>query len=129
MELPVYTTLLRVERRLYQIGQVELPRPVSLLEAGVFAATFGALMILARMLGLGISPAWAWCYPVVPWLVAWASSRPLADQKRVHVWALSQLRYLLAEPKTLARLRPVREARQAQLRIRIWQPLRETVRE
>ncbi len=122
MELPVYTTLLRVERRLYQIGQIELPQPVSLLEAAVFASAFGALLVLTRLLGLGVSPASAWCYLVLPWLVAWASSRPLADQKRVHVWAWSQLRYMLAEPKLVARLRPVHESRQSRLRVRVWQP-------
>ena len=122
MDLPVYTSLLRMERRLYQVGGLELPRPVSLLEAGVFSATFLALLIAARLLHLGLSAAWAWVYLVVPWVAAWRVSLPLADRKRAHLWALSQLRYLFAEPRLLARLRPVREPEELRLRVRVWQP-------
>src|SRR6266542_1330422 len=122
MELPVYTSLLRVERRLYQVGQLELPRPVSLQEAGVFLAAFGALLLGSRLLGLGFSAAWAWCYLVLPWLAAWAASQPLADRKRLHLWALSQLRHLLAEPRLLARLSPIREPASSRISAQVWQP-------
>ena len=122
MELPVYTSLLRVERRLYQVGQLELPRPVSLQEAGVFLAAFGALLLGSRLLGLGFSAAWAWCYLVLPWLGAWATSQPLADRKRLHAWAFSQLRHLLAEPRLLARLSPIREPASSRISAQVWQP-------
>jgi hypothetical protein len=122
MDLPVYTTLLRMERRLYQVGGLELPRPVSLLEAGVFVATFLGLVVVSRLLHLGVSASWAWVYLVLPWVAAWRASLPLADGKRAHLWALSQLRHLLAEPRLLARLRPVREPRELRLGVRVWQP-------
>jgi TcpE family len=122
VDLPVYTSLLRMERRLYQVGGLELPRPVSLLEAGVFSAALLALVIAARLLHLGLSAAWSWVYLVLPWVAAWRVSLPLADRKRAHLWALSQLRYLFAEPRMLARLRPVREPTELRLRVRVWQP-------
>jgi TcpE family len=122
MDLPVYTSLLRMERRLYQVGGLELPRPVSLLEAGVFSAALLTLVIAARLLHLGLSAAWAWVYLVVPWVAAWRVSLPLADRKRAHLWALSQLRYLFAEPRLLARLRPVQEPAELWLHVRVWQP-------
>jgi conjugation transfer TcpE-like protein len=122
MELPVYTSLLRVERRLYEIGQFELPRPVTLPEAGVFSGSFLALVLGAHLLGIGFSAAWAWVYLVLPWLATRLAAQPLADRKRVDLWARSQLRHLLAEPRLLARLHPVREPRQLRLRVRVWQP-------
>jgi conjugation transfer TcpE-like protein len=122
MELPVYTSLLRVERRLYEIGQFELPRPVTLTEAGVFAGSFLALVLGAHLLGIGVSAAWAWVYLVLPWLATRVAAQPLADRKRVDLWARSQLRHLLAEPRLLARLQQVREPRRMRLHVRVWQP-------
>jgi hypothetical protein len=122
MELPVYTSLLRVERRLYEIGQFELPRPVTLTEAGVFASTFLVLVLGTHLLGMGVSATWAWVYLVLPWLAARAAAQPLADRKRVDLWARSQVRHLVAEPQLLARLQSVHEPRQLRLRVRVWQP-------
>jgi hypothetical protein len=124
MELPVHTGLMRLERRLYQVGDVELPRPVTLVEALVFVACIVPIVALGRALGLGPNPYWAWIYVVVPGLAAWASTSQVADGKRPQEWALSQLRYLLAEPRLLARLRPVREPAESRLRVRVWQPAR-----
>ena len=122
MDLPVYTSLLHLERRLYHIGRLELPRPVTLTEAAVFVLAFGLLAAPTRLLHIAIGPAWLWLYLVVPWLASWASTQPLADSKRLHTWALSQLRYFLAEPRVLARLRPVSEPRQLRAEVWVWRP-------
>ncbi|HKA51222.1 MAG TPA: TcpE family conjugal transfer membrane protein [Candidatus Dormibacteraeota bacterium] len=122
MDLPVYTSLLRVERRLYHIGRLELPRPVTLTEAAVFVLAFGLLVAPTRLLHIAIGPTWLWLYLVVPWLASWASTQPLADSKRLHTWALSQLRYLLTEPRVLARLRPVGEPRHLWAEVLVWRP-------
>jgi hypothetical protein len=124
MELPVHTGLMRLERRLYQVGDVELPRPVTLAEALIFVVCFVPLVALGRALGLGLNPYWAWIYVVLPGLAAWAGTSHVADRKRPQEWALSQLRYLLFEPRLLARLRPVREPSEAHLRVHVWQPAR-----
>ena len=124
IELPVHTGLMRLERRLYQIGDVELPRPVTLAEAGIFAGVLLALAALSRLLGLGLNPSWAWTYLLLPWLATRAATVLVADRKRLHEWALSQLRYLLAEPRLLAGLRPVRRQADVRLRVRVWQPAR-----
>lgn len=122
MDLPVYTSLLRVERRLYHIGRLELPRPVTLTEAAVFVLAFSMLVAPTRLLHIAIGPGWLWLYLVVPWLASWASTQPLADNKRLHTWALSQLRYLLTEPRVLARLRPVSEPRRLRAEVWVWRP-------
>lgn len=122
MDLPVYTSLLHLERRLYHIGRLELPRPVTLTEAAVFVLAFGLLVAPTRLLHIAVSPAWLWLYLVVPWLASWAATQPLADSKRLHAWALSQLRYFFAEPRILARLRPVSEPRQLRAEVWVWRP-------
>jgi hypothetical protein len=124
IELPVHTGLMRLERRLYQIGDVELPRPVTLAEAGIFIGVLLALAALSRLLGLGLNPTWAWTYLVLPWLATRAATALVADRKRLHEWALSQLRYVLAEPRLLVGLRPVEERAEVRLRVRVWQPTR-----
>src|SRR5215471_3014068 len=103
MELPVHTGLMRLERRLYQVGDVELPRPVTLLEAGVFVGAFAFLLAVSRAFGLGLNPSWAWTYLALPWLATRACTGLVADRKRLHQWTLSQLRYVLLEPRLLAR--------------------------
>jgi len=122
VDLPVYTSLLRVERRLYHIGRLELPRPVTLTEAAVFVLAFSLLVAPTRLLHIAVGPSWLWLYLVVPWLASWASTQPLADSKRLHTWALSQLRYLLTEPRVLARLRPVSEPRRLRAEVWVWRP-------
>lgn len=124
MDLPVYTGLLRIERRLYQIGDVELPAPVTLVEAAAFLIAFVAMAVVSRVLGLGLQPRWAWTYVVVPWLAMRASTAAIADRKRLHLWLLAQARYLLAEPRTLVRLRPAREPASMRLRVQVWRPRR-----
>ena len=122
MDLPVYTSLLRVERRLYHIGRIELPRPVTLTEAAVFVVAFGALVAPTRLLHVPVGPTWLWLYLVAPWLASWACTQPLADSKRLHQWVQSQLRYFLAEPRVLARLRPVAEPGRLHTEVWAWQP-------
>src|SRR5215469_16676039 len=122
MELPVYTSLFRLERRIHVIGEVQLPQPVTLMEAAAFVTTLGALMVLSRVLHRDLPPSFWWLYVVLPWLGARAATQPLADRKRVDLWLLSQLRYALAEPRLLARLRPLREPAEARISAEVWQP-------
>lgn len=124
MELPVHTGLMRLERRLYQIGDVELPRPVTLAEAAIFTGVLLVLVAMSRLLGLGLDPSWAWAYLVLPWLATRACTGLVADQKRLHEWTLSQLRYALVESRLLAGLRTVDESTQTRLRVRVWQSVR-----
>jgi hypothetical protein len=122
MRLPVYTSLLRLERRLNHVGGLELPRPVTLTEAGVFALTLGTLVLLMRVAHISVGAGWLWVYVVVPWAASVAATRPLADRKRLHQWGTSQLRYLLAEPRALTRMRPASEPQRLSVCVETWQP-------
>jgi hypothetical protein len=122
VELPVHTGLLRMERRIYQLGELELPRPVSLPEAIGFATGLATMVAVTRLLHLSVSAGWAWLYLVLPWAVAWAASRPIADRKRAHIWALTQLKHVLTEPRVLVRLRRRHEPSQLLIAVQVWQP-------
>ncbi len=119
--MPTYTSLLRVDRKLYAIYDFELPRPIGVLEAGVFVVTLFAVVIVARVLGLGFNATWGWVYVAVPLLAAWISGQPVADAKKAHSFLFSQGRFL-AEPRTLTRLRASHEPRRMRLRCTVWQP-------
>ncbi len=99
-ELPTYTAVFSLRRRLYAIYDWELPAPVGLGEAGVFV--LGVLLFagLARLVGLELSPRSAWFFLVPPAFLAHAARRPLADAKPPLAWLGAQLRFLL-EPRLL----------------------------
>lgn len=114
MELPTYTAVFRLKRRLYAIYDWELPVPVGLLEIAVFAAGVALCAVVAQLIGLELTPGSAWFFVVPPGFLAYAARRPLADGKPPHAWAWAQLRYLL-EPRLLHGLadRPPRAVRTA----------------
>lgn len=108
MELRTYTSIFRLERKLYKVFDMELPRPVSLPQAGAFAIAFLAMFALSGLLGIAVTPASAWLFVVVPGAAAWAASTAVADGKRPHELALSYLRFAL-EPRYLDGLAERRE--------------------
>lgn len=113
VELPTYTAVFRLKRRLYAIYDWELPVPVGLLEVGVFAAGVAVCALLAELVGVPLSPGSAWFFIVPPGFLAYAARRPLADAKQPHAWAWARVRYAL-EPRRLHDLadRPPRQRRE-----------------
>lgn len=99
-ELPTYTSLFRVERRLYAVYDLELPVPVGLFQAGVFAVTAALSVLALELLGPGLTAGTAWVVVVPPAFASWGASRPLVEGRRPHRWAWSQLRHVL-EPRRL----------------------------
>lgn len=108
MELPTYTSVFTLERRLYAIYDLELPAPIALFQAAAFVAAAAVFLLVGRVLGVPLSAGTAWFYVVPPGFAAWIASKPVAESKRPHAWALSQLRHLV-EPRVLHRLAPARE--------------------
>ena len=120
--LPVYTELLRVERRVWHIGRWPLPRPITLPQLGISLIVFGVLF-WAFQHGLLAVPA----PPLGPMLVGfylmagvaavWVIGQPVLDGRTGAEVSGSLLRHA-AEPRFLIRLGPVREPRQ--VRLRLW---------
>src|SRR3954454_20249506 len=103
MELPTYTSVFALERRLYAVYDFELPAPVGLFQAAAFLVVGVVFLIVGRLFGVPITAGTAWFYVVPPGFAAWAASRPVAESKRPHQWLLSQARFL-TEPRVLHRL-------------------------
>jgi hypothetical protein len=124
LDLPTYTKLFEVERKLYKIFDMELPRPVGLLEGLAFLLTLLLIVVVMSTLGIGVTADNAFLYIVPPGLAAWLASQQfdITDAKRPHAWAITQLKYLL-EPRHLVRLRPNREPGRLRIDRQYWQPL------
>jgi hypothetical protein len=122
VDLPTYTSIFHVERKLYKVHDVELPYPVDLLQLGVFGVTLLVIVAVVHALHLGFDLDWLWIYVVPPGAAAWAVSRPLLEAKRPHQWLLAQLRYLL-EPRLLHGLAPAHEPPRVDVRVEVWQRL------
>ena len=124
LELQTYTQLFEVERKLYKIFDLELPRPVGLLEAAAFVLTLAAISLVAKLIHLPFDANTAFLFIVPPGLAAWLVSQQLdiTDAKRPHIWALAQIRYLL-EPRLLLRLEAKGEPEGLDVRAEFWQPL------
>lgn len=103
-ELPTYTSVFQLERRLYALYDLELPVPVGLLQAGVFAGTAGMSLLGMRLLGLDLTAGTAWVVLVPPGFAAWCASRPVVEGRRPHRWLAAQVRHLL-EPRRLDAVR------------------------
>lgn len=108
MELPTYTSVFTLERRLYAIYDLELPAPIGFFQAAAFVAAAALFLLLGRLLGIPVSAGTAWFYVVPPGFAAWIASKPVAEGKRPHAWLAAQVRHLF-EPRVLHRLSPARE--------------------
>ena len=119
MDLVTYTSVFRIERRLYKVFDIELPRPVSLVQAGAFVAVLVLMLLVGPIVGLTFSQSTAWLYIAVGAVVSVLASQPIVDAKRPHELIASRLRYLF-EPKELYRLRERRETATMRLKATLW---------
>jgi conjugation transfer TcpE-like protein len=104
MELPIYTSVFHLERRLYHIYDLELPVPLSLGQIVTFLVGLGVMVLMSRLIGPSLRAGDAWIFVLPPGLAAWASSRPLIEGKRPQRWVLSQARFFF-EPRQLHGMR------------------------
>jgi hypothetical protein len=121
IELPVYTSIFRLQRRLYRVYDVELPVPITFPQVAAFLlAAFVDVMVL-RAIGVELSPGTAWAYLVPPAVAAWLANRRIADERSPLDWAVAQVRHLV-EPRTLTGLEPAREPEALSLSVDVWRP-------
>ena len=119
MELVTYTSVFRIERRLYKVFDIELPRPVSLVQAGAFVAVIVLMLLVGPVVGLTFSQGTAWLYIAVSAVVSFLASQPIVDAKRPHELVASRMRYLF-EPKELYRLSERREPPTIRFKATVW---------
>ncbi len=121
MDLPTYTSIWRIEKRLYKLYDFRLPMPLPIGQVTVFAAIAVPYVVLLTMLGLPFNHTLIWLYVLPPGLATWLATRPVIESKRLPELVKSQLRYL-AEPRVLCRMSPLSERDVVVVTGRVWRP-------
>ncbi len=108
MELPTYTNIWKIEKRLYKLYDFRLPMPLPIGQLATFLAIAVPYMLILTMAGMPFSHTWVWLYVLPPGVLAWLVTRPVLEGKRLPELVLSQLRYV-SEPRTWCRMAPLAE--------------------
>ncbi len=119
MDLPTYTNIWRIEKRLYKLYDFRLPMPLPVGQIAVFLAIAVPYIGLLAILGLPFSHTLLWLYILPPGLLAWLTTRPVLENKKLPELVMSQVRYL-TEPRTWRRMAPLTEKDEITLTCRIW---------
>ncbi|MEU1392948.1 MULTISPECIES: TcpE family conjugal transfer membrane protein [unclassified Nonomuraea] len=119
MDLPTYTNIWRIEKRLYKLYDLRLPMPLPIVWIGVFVGVFVPWSLLLILVGVPVAMPWHVLFLVPPGIVTWLSTRPVIEGKRLTELLESQLRYL-GQPKAWYRLAPSSEPEAVAFSGRIW---------
>ncbi len=104
MDLPTYTNIWRIEKRLYKLYDLRLPMPLPINWIAVFAGITIPYIVLLIAIGLPFNHTLVWLYVLPPGVLTWLTTRPVIESKRLPELVESQARYL-TEPRTWVRLR------------------------
>ena len=119
MELPTYTNIWKIEKRLYKLYDFRLPMPLPIGQVAAFLAIAVPYMLILTLAGMPFSHTWVWLYVLPPGVLAWLVTRPVLEGKRLPELVLSQLRYL-SEPRTWCRMAPLAEKDQLTVVATVW---------
>jgi hypothetical protein len=119
VDLPTYTNIWRIEKRLYKLYDLRLPMPLPIVWIGVFLGVLVPWSVLLRLLQVPMEMPWHVLYLVPPGIVTWLSTRPVIESKRLNELLQSQLRYF-GEPKTWCRLAPADEPDEITFTAKVW---------
>ena len=119
MELPTYTNIWRIEKRLYKLYDFRLPMPLPIGQIAVFAAIAVPYVVILKVIGLPFSHTLLWLYILPPAALAWLITRPVLEGKRLPELVVSQVRYL-GEPRTWCRMAPLTEKEEITVVARVW---------
>jgi len=119
LDLPTYTNIWRIEKRLYKLYDFRLPMPLPVGQIAVFTAIAVPYVVILKVLGLPFSHTLLWLYILPPGALAWVVTRPVLESKRLPELVVSQLRYL-TEPRTWCRMAPLAEKDEIVITARVW---------
>ncbi|MFI6904144.1 TcpE family conjugal transfer membrane protein [Nonomuraea sp. NPDC050394] len=122
MDLPTYTNIWRIEKRLYKLYDLRLPTPLPIVWIGIFAGVLAPWSFLLYIVGLPFETPWHVVYLVPPGIVTWLSTRPVIENKRLTEVMQSQLRYM-GEPRAWTRMAPAAEPEAVTFSGRVWRVL------
>ncbi len=119
MDLPTYTNIWRIEKRLYKLYDFRLPAPLPITWIAVFAGITVPYVVFLVAIGLPFNHDLVWLYVLPPGLLTWLTTRPVIENKRLPELVSSQLRYI-SEPRTWCRMAPFSEKDHIALSARVW---------
>ncbi|MBT2230881.1 TcpE family conjugal transfer membrane protein [Nonomuraea sp. NEAU-A123] len=119
MDLPTYTNIWRIEKRLYKLYDLRLPMPLPIVWIGVFVGVLAPWSLLLMLVGIQFHAPWHVLYLVPPGIVTWLSTRPVIENKRLTELLQSQLRYV-GEPRAWCRMAPTAEPEMITFAGRVW---------
>jgi TcpE family len=119
LDLPTYTNIWRIEKRLYKLYDFRLPMPIPVGQIAVFSAIAVPYVLILKMVGLPFSHTLLWLYILPPGALAWLVTRPVLEGKRLPELVVSQVRYL-NEPRTWCRMAPLAERAEVVVVARVW---------
>jgi MinD-like ATPase involved in chromosome partitioning or flagellar assembly len=119
VELPTYTNIWKIEKRLYKLYDFRLPMPLPVGQVAAFLAIAIPYMLILATAGMPFSHTWVWLYVLPPGVLAWLVTRPVLEGKRLPELVVSQLRYL-SEPRTWCRMAPLGEKDQMFVTAKVW---------
>jgi MinD-like ATPase involved in chromosome partitioning or flagellar assembly len=119
VDLPTYTNIWRIEKRLYKLYDFRLPAPLPITWIAVFAGITVPYIVFLVAIGLPFNHNLVWLYILPPGVLTWLITRPVIESKRLPELVGSQLRYL-AEPRTWCRMAPFAEKDDIFLSVRVW---------
>lgn len=120
MELRTYTTLWKLERKLYRINDLALPVAISYKQLGILAAFAVPWSGIILLLHLPLPGSWTfalWLMPII--FVAMFANKPIIENKTGLELLVSGSRFLV-QSKTYARMRPFSQADLVVVRGEVW---------
>jgi MinD-like ATPase involved in chromosome partitioning or flagellar assembly len=121
VDLPTYTSIWRIEKRLYKLYDFRLPMPLPIGQVAVFAAMAVPYVLLLTLLRVPFNHTLIWLYILPPGVATWLVTRPVLESKRLPELIKSQLRYV-AEPRILCRMAPLAEPDVMIVSGSVWRP-------
>src|SRR5690606_34930287 len=119
MDLPTYTNIWRIEKRLYKLYDFRLPQPLSVVTLGVFLGVLAIWAMLLRLVGFPLETPWHVVWIVPPFVITFLATRPVIEGKRLTELLASQLRFL-AEARVYTRLSPEHEPAEVRVVVTVW---------
>ena len=119
MDLPTYTNIWRIEKRLYKLYDFRLPAPLPITWIAVFTGITVPYIVFLVVIGVPFNHNLVWLYVLPPGVLTWLTTRPVIESKRLPELVSSQLRYF-SEPRTWCRMTPFAEKDDVYVSVRVW---------
>jgi MinD-like ATPase involved in chromosome partitioning or flagellar assembly len=124
VDLPTYTNIWRIEKRLYKLYDLRLPMPLPLGQIAAFAGITVPYVLFLTLIGMPFNHNLFWLYVLPPWALTWLATRPVLENKRLPELLISQVRYL-GEPRVWCRMSAPDEKDEITVTGRVWHARRQ----